>query len=193
MSAFWASFGGAAAAFAAIGSVLAFLIRHGLDRRLARLNTDLQAELSRLNRLRAIHTDKIPEIFARTVKIDSLVERLFTSSLGVGISDPSVRTERENRVRQIHQELMDARYELVEFAKLNSVYFSKSLIEVLNDFDNALLDVTMGIAQIKGSREEISAKCPAVWHRQQRLRNVLAKIESDFKQLLGVQERSSCP
>jgi hypothetical protein len=191
VSAFWASFGGAATAFAAVGTLFTFFIRHGLDRRLARLNSDLQRELSRVNRLDAIHTEKIPEIFSRTVKIDSLVERLFTSTLGLGISNAAVKIQREECVGQLHQELMDARYELLEFSKLNAVYFSKSLIEILKDFDIALLDVTLDINQVKGTQEEISAKCPAVRHGQQRLRNVVSKIELVFKQLLGVEEQGA--
>jgi hypothetical protein len=191
VSAFWASFGGAAAAFAAIGSVFTLLFRHGLERRLAKFNSDLQRDLSRVNRLQAIHTEKIPEIFRRTVKIDSLVERLFTSTLGAGISDAAAKIQREERVRQLHQELMDARYELLEFTKLNSVYFSKSLTEILKNFDSALMDVTMDIAQVKGNQEEISAKCPAVWHGQQQLRNVVSQIELAFKELLGVMDKKS--
>lgn len=183
---FWSTVGASALAVAIISGPLALFLKHWLERRLAKLNGELQQRLSKFSRLHETQSEKIPEIFARAVEIERLVEHWFTSRLALSISGGS---ERESRSREIHQQLMDRRENLRRYVTENSVYFGNSLKAALEEFDTTFARVTMDIAQIKAGDgdEELAKKYAPIWEHQRELRNIVLEIEGRFKNLLGVE------
>ncbi|MEY2483539.1 MAG: hypothetical protein QOK24_2067 [Verrucomicrobiota bacterium] len=183
---FWGTVGASVLAVAIIGGPLALFLKHWLERRLAKLNGELQQQLSRFNRLHEVLAEKIPEIFTRVIEIERIVEQWFISRLSLLVTGD---TERESRSRAIHQELMDRREALQRYVSQNHVYFGNSLKAALEEFDITFTQITIDIAQIKtgDAGDDLRKKCIPVWERQRELRNTISGIEASFKRLLGVQ------
>lgn len=193
MENFWESLLGSATAGAAGGAAVSLVAGYWLNRRLARFNNELQQKLAKVDRLHQIQAGKIPELFTRVVEIERSVELWFTSRLSLCIADGDARALREKKSNDIHQGLMDSREELRRYVSQNRLYFSNTIATILDEFDTALMRVTMDIAQItpSDSEEERRKKYVPVWDGQQQLRATLSKIEERFKEVLGLIEPSS--
>jgi len=135
------------------------------------------------------------ELFSRSIDLERRVHQYFIAKLSiVVVKEPEIKKTREIRSIEIHQLLQDEIRELAAYMHKNTFYFKEGVSEQIKALLKTAADTGLAISSTpKEVVSEIKAKEQEVSLLQKKLESEIAKIEAEFKDMLGVINKVGSP
>jgi hypothetical protein len=192
--AFFSAIGGTATALLVLGFLGRTLVEQWFKKDLKRFENKLDeiaaAQQIKFTKLHDSRSGIVADLFLKVIGLERLLDHYHRVKIFINLAESDLQRQTEKKqAEEAFQTVRERRHALESFVEINRIYFSQGFVEQLKDLFPLVDRAIIKIGQISDSipLEQAAWGDSEVLLMQSELRRNIAKIELQFKELLGVE------